>query len=564
MSNVKGEIGEKDKKTKMKRINTTNYSGIENSVKIAVKAIFVVFSYITLTLAPIISLINPVAQASSSGGQPCQFLQWAAGARSLGMGKAFFSVADDASATYWNPAGLTQIDRQEVMALHSNLWAGTSYDFISYVQPTAKYGVFGVNITRMFTGGFERVNFGYNETTGEITFLKGEEFSDDQLALTFAYGRRAMKNLSIGLSAKIIQRTLDIYTDNMITFDGSVLVQGFNSYLPGLKVGFGINNILTQSFNTLDVLPMTLRLGASHKFLRDKLTASFDIVKNMKANSSWSLGAEYWLVNFVALRLGFDGDQGFRESSLGLGFKYKDYGIDYAMAIHELGVSAMRVSGSWRFGKSVVQNRDAMVRRLIQEGLESYRKGNFLIAFNRLEKASGIDPTNKEVQKILRKLQTVVGYVTSASADTEESNGIRKGISSYIEDDFSGMVNGLRYAYYKNPQNEKIIQLLNALEKENNLSLTESYREGPGGWTIIDKKIYDARQSVVEGKYDQALIKSQEILNLEPGNVTALEIMGSAFFMMQQPDRARDVWKKALELDPTNKMLQDFIYELGE
>ena len=549
----------------MKRQNTTNYSGIEKrSSFIAALVAFCLLVVPFLAPNSPYSAI-PSAEASSSGGQPGQFLQWAAGARSLGMGSAFFSIADDASATYWNPAGLTQLDRKEVMALHTNLWVGTQYDFVSFVYPTAKYGVFGANITRMFTGGFEKVNFAYDQTTGEINFENtGETFSDDQMALTLAFGKKAMKNMSVGLSAKMITRSLDSVSDQMITFDGSVLVQGLSASLPGLKLGLGVSNILTQSFNTLDVLPMTIRIGASQKMLRDKLTASFDVVKNMKANMSWALGAEYWLVNFVSLRLGFDGESGIRESSLGFGFKYKDYGLDYAMAMHELGVSAMRVSGSFRFGKSVIQNRDAMVRRLIQEGIEAYRRGNFLIAFNRMEKASAIDPSNKDVLKLMHRLQLVVGYITSAPGDTDEANGIRKGISAYMEDDFGGTINGLRYAYYKNPQNEKTLQLLNAIEKDNNLTLTDSFKEGPGGWTIIEKKVYDARQSVVEAKYDQALMKTQEILNLEPNNVTAMEIMGSAFFMMNQPERAKEVWKKALELDPNNKVLQDFIQELSQ
>ncbi len=33
------------------------------------------------------------------------------GARAIGLGGAFVSVADDASAVYWNPAGLTQLKK---------------------------------------------------------------------------------------------------------------------------------------------------------------------------------------------------------------------------------------------------------------------------------------------------------------------------------------------------------------------------------------------------------------------------------------------------------------------
>ncbi|MDI6640972.1 MAG: PorV/PorQ family protein [Elusimicrobiota bacterium] len=505
--------------------------------------------------------------AAASGGQPGQFLQWAAGARSLGMGKAFFSVSDDASATYWNPAGLSQIDRNEVIALHTSLWAGTNYDFISFVYPTAKYGTFGANIIRLFTDGFEKINFSYDPSTKKIIeFHRGGTFSDDKMAFTASYGRKIIKNISIGFAAKLLQRSLDWHKDNMLGLDLSFLMEGLNSHLPGLKLGFGINNLLTQSFNTLDKLPMAFRFGASHKFLRDKITASLDLTKGFKTNLNWAAGVEYWLVNFLAVRVGFDGETGirefFRESSMGLGFKYKDYGLDYAFALHELGISALRVSGSWRFGKSVIQTREGTVRRLIQEGMEAYRRGNFLVAFNRFEKAAAVDPANKDVIHSIARLQVVIGFIPSATADTEEASGIRKGVSGYVEDDISGAVSALRYAYYKNPQNEKILQLLNAIEKQNNLPLTEPYREGPGGWTIIDKKIYDARQAVMEGRYDQALIRCQEILNLEANHITALEIMGSAFFMMNQPDRAKEVWMKVLELDPTNKIVQEFLEEL--
>jgi hypothetical protein len=36
------------------------------------------------------------------------------GARAIGMGGAFVAVADDASAAFWNPAGLTQLKRNQI------------------------------------------------------------------------------------------------------------------------------------------------------------------------------------------------------------------------------------------------------------------------------------------------------------------------------------------------------------------------------------------------------------------------------------------------------------------
>lgn len=73
--------------------------------------------------------------ANEDGGQPGAFLSYGAGARSLGMGKTFVGVADDASATYWNPAGLAQLKQNELTALHASLYERTGYSFVSYGQP---------------------------------------------------------------------------------------------------------------------------------------------------------------------------------------------------------------------------------------------------------------------------------------------------------------------------------------------------------------------------------------------------------------------------------------------
>jgi hypothetical protein len=268
---------------------------------------------------------TPGIFAASTGGQPAQFLSWGAGARSLGMGGAFNAVSDDASATYWNPAGLAQLDRREVMALHANLFADTSYDFISFVQPTAKYGVFGGNLTRLYSGGFEKIGITYNSSQTDIIDIQNlGTFDDVQMALTGAYGKKINDNVSAGISTKYIMHTLDTSTNGFITFDVGVMAEKVNMKFPDLKLAFGIQNLIYTKFgDTDDKLPIILRVGASHPFLRNKLLVDVDIDKNMAANMEWHLGTEYWLINFACVRVGFNGEQGIRETTAGFGVNIK-------------------------------------------------------------------------------------------------------------------------------------------------------------------------------------------------------------------------------------------------
>ena len=53
-----------------------------------------------------------------------EFLKIGIGARALGMGGAFVSVADDASAAYWNPAGLVQLEEREAMLMGASQFGG--------------------------------------------------------------------------------------------------------------------------------------------------------------------------------------------------------------------------------------------------------------------------------------------------------------------------------------------------------------------------------------------------------------------------------------------------------
>ena len=81
-------------------------------------------------------LIIVLALPLNAGRYAGDFMMIGSGVRPLGMGGAFVSLADDGSAIYWNPAGISQIKKSEVTAMHAFLYNGlASYDHITFCQP---------------------------------------------------------------------------------------------------------------------------------------------------------------------------------------------------------------------------------------------------------------------------------------------------------------------------------------------------------------------------------------------------------------------------------------------
>lgn len=534
---------------------------------------------IRLYVIVILLFVNNIFSAYT-GGQPAEFMQFGASARAMAM-KAFFSVSNDASAVYYNPAGLVNCERMEVTALHTELFPNTQtiYDYIGFVYPTVKFGAFSLGINQLFSSGFEKIEVKFDPLSGDIVSIENKgTFDNRELAVSIGYGKEVFEHINIGIGMKYISRRLDVYSDSMFSLDITGLISGINTHLPLLNIAFGIKNLISANVGTEDRLPIIFKLGSSYRFFKKtigaqktgnteqeeyyyRLTVGVDLEKNVNSEIKWMLGTEYWLFDFLALRLGFEGLSYLKETTAGLGFRYRDYSVDYSFAYHDLGFSH-RISADLKFGKSVKFDKEKVIKNMISEAIARYTAGQFLEASRVLQAAYQIDPNRKDIKKMLDNLLLITAYITSATEDTEEHVGIRKAVQALMEGDLTTTVNSLRYAYYKNPTNKALHQLLNRMEQIAGMPLTEAYKEEIAGWTIIDKKIYEAREDVLNGRYTDAIRKCQEILNLEPKNTTALEIMGSAFFMMNEIEKAKAIWKKVLELDPTNKVVQQFLQEL--
>jgi hypothetical protein len=271
-----------------------------------------------------------VCNASSGdiGTSSGKFLKLGFGARAAAMGGAFVGLADDASAIYWNPAGLASIKTAELSFMHLAWFQDISYEYFAHAQPVGRWGVFGWSVAYLHMDKLKG-----RDQQGRPT----SDFAASDMAITFAFGRSITNSLLFGGSIKSIDEKIEEQSAYGLAFDFGCLVQTplENLFLGGIIQNLGKDiKFVEESFE----LPTNLKLGASYRHTMAgnpiNLTADFFFPSDGKTNLHW--GTEYVYKNAIAARVGYQNgsDLGTNSGlSLGLGLavaRTQTYKVDYA------------------------------------------------------------------------------------------------------------------------------------------------------------------------------------------------------------------------------------------
>jgi hypothetical protein len=232
------------------------------------------------------------------------------GPRPRAMGSAFVSVADDANAVYWNPSGMTQLDRFELTGCRTLLYAvdGLSNDYVSLAYNRAGLGAFGMSWVRL---GLKDVYY------------------EDSINLALARKLPFMSGLSIGASLKVLVLSAPGYEkyndpayegrDIKETFDFGVHYRSAGAWTLGAVVYNVTEPKLKLLSTTTEPAPVhrETAIGASYTF-RGMLLTTFDLRTRYGSfsNTIGRFGSELWFFDAVALRGGFE--RGNMTAGLGL------------------------------------------------------------------------------------------------------------------------------------------------------------------------------------------------------------------------------------------------------
>jgi len=131
------------------------------------------------------------------------FLLIAPGAGPAGTGEAQVAKADDAYASYYNPAGLGFLSGSEAAGMHvnwlPNLADDIYYDFLTYRREIAGIGSLGAHLIFLNLGSQVQTDAEGNELGN---------FNSNMWAITTSLGTNFTETSSVGIGFKILQQNL--------------------------------------------------------------------------------------------------------------------------------------------------------------------------------------------------------------------------------------------------------------------------------------------------------------------------------------------------------------------
>ncbi len=265
-------------------------------------------------------LLAPVCFA---GVNAAPHLGMGSGARPLGMGGAFTAIADDATSTIWNPAGIPAVDDLTLTLSSARLSLDRKHSFIGLIKKVGANGGLGLAV----------VNAGLDDMPSRTAADVGTgAFNWNFNAYSLSYGHD-LGAVGLGISGRLL----------MDSFGDHSSKSGFG----GVDVGLlGHNKASTFSYGLAgrniggtiagSELSPLIAGGLAYRVLH-KHVATFavdvqhEIVDLSESTTSLHLGTEYLIAKTFAIRGGSKLTTDRRQFFVGFGANVGGLQLDYAL-----------------------------------------------------------------------------------------------------------------------------------------------------------------------------------------------------------------------------------------
>lgn len=293
-------------------------------------------------------LAGTTAPAHATGGGAAAYQQLLVGARALGMGGAFTGLADDATAVFYNPAGISAFEDNQIHASHASLSFDRNFNYVAMAFPVKKgETAWGLSYTRFSVDGIPETRV-VNGTNTPITDAAGNVqifslFDDIEDNFVVSYAWKATEKMRVGANARLLHAELFRQEANGQGLDLSMLYQVNKDLRLGVSARDLVSGIRWNFSQHRDKVPFTLTAGASLRGWKDAIYL-LDVFMRESDNAGYRVGVEKWWAGHYALRAGVnDGD-----IAVGASAKYRQFQFDYAFQEQDLG-DINRISMNYKF-----------------------------------------------------------------------------------------------------------------------------------------------------------------------------------------------------------------------
>ncbi|KAA9332642.1 putative type IX sorting system protein PorV2 [Adhaeribacter soli] len=295
-----------------------------------------------------------------------EFLNIGVGGRALGMGNVQSAIVSDATAGFWNPAGLTKLENKyNLVGMHSELFAGIiKNDYLTFATPLDTASALAISVIRV--GVDDIADTRRLISNNVISYDSIQFFSVADYALLVSYARKSnlIRGLRLGGNAKIIYRHIGDFANSWgFGFDAGAQLERnrwkFGLMAKDITTTFNAWSINTEELrdtynatgnelpkNSVEVTLPRLVLGVGRDFkIGSKFTAlvatdldlTFDgkrnvLVKTGLVSLDPHIGAEIGYGGIVFLRGGLNNLQQFEKLEGGESWKAQpNFGVGVAM-----------------------------------------------------------------------------------------------------------------------------------------------------------------------------------------------------------------------------------------
>ncbi len=369
---------------------------------------------ITIIMAIMGLLHNPAKSYGSVGTDGASFLDIPVGAGPAALGSAYTSLATNAYAPVWNPAGLGMLSGNEVAAQHLSYLESMHYEYMSFVHPFDKshdsdvHRGIGFSVQYLGSGDITKTDV---DSNGQAIEGLGN-FSSYFASYNLSYGQTLTDKLALGITGKMIRAKIDDVSASAYAAD----LAGLYKMNEKVQLGASLVNVGSKLkfISEGDDLPMAFKVGGAYRPSSHYLVSA-EGVYSKSGLASFHTGGEWRPLEAVSLRLGYKTDtlkglSPLAGLTIGLGLHVWGQEFAYAWAPYgDLG-DAQYISLLIRFGAEEEQKRNLIQYQNIKQHRTVKHKS---------EGKADMEPEYQQLMQLLSDDDSHLARTTGASSTSD-------------------------------------------------------------------------------------------------------------------------------------------------